>query len=58
MIINKIPFDFHQRKNKNKALTKKNMVNRVKFIELEGVRLALTLNDQDYDHAYNQVYLK
>ena len=51
-IILNIPFDFHQRKSKSKEITKKKIVDRKKFIDIEGIRLAITMTEKDYDYAY------
>lgn len=57
-IIQFIPFDFHQKYNKTRRATKRQFINRKKFIELEGIRLAMTLQEKDFDKAYRQTYFK
>ena len=47
-----------QRRHKSRAATKKQIVGRKKFIDIEGVRLALTMTEKDYDYAFQQAYLK
>ena len=56
-IIQFIPFDFHQKHHRTRRATKRQLVNRKRFIELEGIKLALTLKEEDYDRAYKQTYL-
>ena len=56
-IIHNIPFDFHQKKHLTAEKTKKRFVDRKKAIEIDGVNLTICLNERDYDHAYDKVYL-
>ena len=41
-----------------KEATKKRIINRTKVIEVDGVKISLNLNEEDYDNAYEKMYLR
>lgn len=54
MIVHKMPFNFGQSDSKdNKLIKKRTFINRRKFVEIGGIKLAMNMNEKDYNFAYN-----
>lgn len=56
-IINSIDFDFPMKK-RSKAKTRSKFIDREQAFEVEGVRLKIKLNEEDYDNLYEKVFHK
>lgn len=57
-IVQKVPFDFAQKKYDTPQRTKSSIINKEKFYEIMNTKIGVNINSKDYDYAYKKMYLR